>query len=116
MPELNLKNGDVSAYGFMCGYSQIARVGEQMQIKNPFGGWTNVHRFEVQLFADGVFHVRVSDWRLPLGLEAWYSFDKLSEARKYFKKAVKFYSSVPLDYRAQRYDPRTEHEWIKDRA
>lgn len=101
MPETNLKNGDVSVYGFYCGYVQKKECGPVVEIKNPFGKFSKVSRFTVRLYGDGVYHIQVTDWKLFFGLEAWETYDTLKEARAAYKRAVKFYSKQDDTYRIQ---------------
>lgn len=95
MPETNLKNGDVSAYGFMCGYVQKKEVGRPVthNARNEAFFEESKPRFQVKLFAEGcVYHVQVSDWLQYYGLREWQSYDSLKEARKGFRQAAKYYS------------------------
>ena len=118
MPETNLKNGDVSAYGFMCGYVQKKEVGRPVTHNarsEPFFEESKP-RFQVKLFAEGcVYHIRVSDWLQYYGWREWQSYDSLKEARKGFRQAVKYYSKndpEPLESR-RAFDSFDVPEWEK---
>ena len=118
MPETNLKNGDVSAYGFMCGYVQVKEVGKPVthNARNEAFFEESKPRFQVKLFAEGcVYHVQVSDWLQYYGLREWQSYDSLKEARKGFRQAVKYYSKndpEPLESR-RFFDYSYTPEWEK---
>jgi len=73
-------NGDLSVYALNCGYIQSATTPDD--------------RFTVKLFADGVYHVRITDAEMTLGWTAWESFDTLREARRAYRKALKHYSTL----------------------
>lgn len=115
MPETNLKNGDVSAYGFMCGYIQQKNVGVPVthNARNEPFFEESKPRFRVQLYKDGVWHLQISDWLQQYGYREWACYDTLTEARKAFAKAVKFYTNndpEPLESRWGQYD-RAIYEW-----
>lgn len=119
MPKTNLKNGDVSAYGFMCGHVQSKEVGKSITHNarsEPFFEESRP-RFIVSLNAEGcVYHLRVSDWLQYLGLREWQSYETLTEARKAFKAAVRWYSKndpEPYDHRSVSYGL-TMPEWEKE--
>ena len=119
MPETNLKNGDVSAYGFMCGYVQVKEVGKAVtyNARNEAFFEESKPRFQVKLFAEGcVYHIQVSDWLQYYGLREWQSYDSLKEARKGFRQAVKYYSKndpEPLESR-RFFDSSYTPEWEKE--
>lgn len=75
-------NGELTMYALNCGYVQTESTG----------------RYTIALSGNGAsWDVRVSDERLPFGLAAWEQFDRLTVARKAFRRAVKHYSQHDLD-------------------
>jgi hypothetical protein len=73
MNTINKPNGDLTMYGFACGYIQT-------RLLSTNGG-------EVQLFRDGaVWHVVARD--NDRGRFVWETFDLLTPARAFFRKAA----------------------------
>ena len=80
MPELNNVNGDVSYYGFACGYVQRFE--------------TDTSKMTLELYGEGcVYQVRhfyyamqnsADEWNAPDSWRKWDSFDNLKDARKRF--------------------------------
>ena len=74
MPAINNKNGDLSAYGLGCGYTQSH----------------NAHGVNVQLWQEhGVYHVRVHDFTTGKRM-AWEVFNRLTPARKLYRNWCRF--------------------------
>lgn len=73
-----LKNGELNAYSFACGYIQWA----------DYRAETNHHHARLELFQDGCFHVRLHDHENH-GRIFWHSFDTLGAARRDFHKSLK---------------------------
>lgn len=72
-PKFYLKNGDLTAYAFACGYIQFASItGKEID------KWDNGK----ELYKDGNFQVKqYKDGKRVL----WQSFDRLGEARKAYR-------------------------------
>ena len=70
MPEIKLKSGKLSAYGFTCGYVEHRQVG----------------KVRIKMWHEGcVYHVLAFDECRNVRL-FWESFDSLPDARKRFEK------------------------------
>jgi len=80
------KNGEMSAYGFSCGYV--------VSVLNAYGQWKEMYR------EGGVYHVRWNtlsqdeiaaakeiQWNESLN-KGWKQFEKLSDAKKLFVQVV----------------------------
>jgi hypothetical protein len=62
-------NGDISIYGFHCGYIQEDKI------------------TGVSLYKDGTYHVRCYN---PItGIRHWNTWDNLTEARKDYKRMIR---------------------------
>ncbi|QDP59535.1 MAG: hypothetical protein GOVbin4162_109 [Prokaryotic dsDNA virus sp.] len=84
MNNLNISTGEVSFYGFMCGYLDRTENSDTDQ--------------SVEIYHDGLFHVRMFDNKAPnagrgkgfnAGLDCgafWLSFERLTDARKLYRK------------------------------
>lgn len=72
-PTFYNKNGDLNAYAFACGYIQFAsKTGKELD------KWENGK----ELYLDGNWHVKHFKDGQRI---SWESFDRLGEARKYYR-------------------------------
>jgi len=78
--KIKTNSGDLSMYGFACGYI------EREQIEDI------VITLECE---EGIFHIKVSDTK-KTGLISWNNFEKLTEARQFYKKKIKKYKKRSL--------------------
>lgn len=60
------KDGTLTQYAFMCGYMESIDRDEK----------------RLQLYQDGLYHVRA----IVMGSPRWESFERLTEARKFFRQ------------------------------
>lgn len=72
LDKFHLKNGDLSAYAFACGYIQVHKINE----------------IETTLYHDGCFHVRTNDFNEHKRIK-WESYSSLVEARNEYKEQCK---------------------------
>jgi serine/threonine protein phosphatase PrpC len=74
-----LKNGELNAYSFACGYIQKAELRKV----------STDHHTSLELWHEGAcYHVRAHDHELK-GRIFWESFDSLGDARKFFHSELK---------------------------
>lgn len=103
---INKENGDLTAYGFACGYVQKKSV--EIHVGKPYNHNGEKGRVEIQLFKDCIYFVQISVYkRVPkhagcCGVETdeelltgnAIGFDKLSKARKAYAKAIGYWSEL----------------------
>lgn len=96
MPDITLKNGDISAYGLACGYVQIEPLGDELYTPSPEGGHGREYELRLsQPAACKVWDVKVirpdhhvgSDERVAVH----HQVDTLGGARKLFAELRKLY-------------------------
>lgn len=105
--DTHLKNGDVSAYGFACGYVQIREFGPTVPDKIARRVHREMHgedspivvpRFQVRMDFNGcTYDVKVWDFRPDDGRDMssrWEQVDTLGEARALFRSLVREYSAA----------------------
>lgn len=90
-PKFHNKNGTLTAYAFACGYCEKA----QSETMVPYTVWivsppyeTTTPAIEASLYLDGAcYHVTMRE--ADKGRTLWECFDKLTDARKYYKALKK---------------------------
>lgn len=102
--DITLKNGDISAYGFMCGYVQTASVGPIIpdHIARDVEDCANrgrdvppssatVARYEVRLASNGTsYDVKRRDYSdLGPDTTVWDQYETLGEARRAFRRMTR---------------------------
>ena len=94
MPDITLKNGDISAYGLACGYVQIEPMGDELYTPSPENGHGREYELRLsQPAACNAWDVTVirPDDRVEDRVVFHRQFDTLGAARKAFAKLRKLY-------------------------